>query len=83
MHNKQGIESAIEMICTQGCSEVYQVIRKLEKKQDVPLLKHANLWDKRLILKELKSIMAVYDAREDSVPQTRMVARKAGGVLSY
>ncbi|MGF1642003.1 MAG: hypothetical protein ACFCUJ_00055 [Thiotrichales bacterium] len=58
----------VERICGLGCAAVYRVIAEMEREVtpraigDLPALA---VEDRQRVLAELKSIMAVYDARED------------------
>jgi len=51
----------LEQICEQGCATVHQEIELLEHSQPSALLKGMSQTQQQEILKELKSIMAVYD----------------------
>ncbi len=75
-HNGYDVETAVEDICTQGCAEVYRIINKLEKKQEVPALSSLTHFEQKQVLAELKSIMAVYDARDGSQPGVCGLARQ-------
>ena len=65
-HTPQSVDEHVVAICELGCTRVNRIIELLEQGQvsdelsDVPSEHHAAL------LIELRSIMAVYDAREDS-----------------
>jgi len=54
------IELSLEQICEQGCRSVNQVIQQLENGELIELTRHLNDSQHQILLKELKSIMAVY-----------------------
>ncbi len=54
------IELFLEQICEQGCRSVNQVIKQLEKGESIELTRDLNESQQKILLKELKSIMAVY-----------------------
>lgn len=54
------IDSCIEDICLQGCQVANQVIQALEEKQVIETVKHLSVIQRRILLQELKKIMAVY-----------------------
>ena len=54
------IESCIEALCQKGCLSVRADIRALEQGQDLPETAGLSREAIRLVLKELKGIMAVY-----------------------
>ena len=58
-HDKQ-IDSCLEDVCLQGCQAVNEIIQALEKKQEIETVKHLSVIQRRILLQELKKIMAVY-----------------------
>jgi len=58
-----GLQSCVETICARGCTHVREVIRHLEARQTPPELRSLNPDERETVLRELKAIMAVYDAR--------------------
>jgi hypothetical protein len=58
-HDKQ-IDSCLEDICLQGCQATNQVIQALEENQVIETVKHLSVIQRRILLQELKKIMAVY-----------------------
>jgi hypothetical protein len=58
--NDKQIDLCIEQICEQGCRYVNQVIEQLEKNKIMDRLNHLNFVQQKILLRELKSIMAVY-----------------------
>jgi len=58
------INACVERICDLGCSRVYQTIKLMEQGEAVPELKGTNEKTHPAVLEELKTIMAVYDARD-------------------
>ncbi|HGG60728.1 MAG TPA: hypothetical protein ENK26_12575 [Gammaproteobacteria bacterium] len=74
------VETAVEDLCRQGCAEVYRTIHRLEKRQPVDALAHLSRFEQKQVLSELKSIMAVYDARDADTPSVcgiRSLGREA------
>ncbi|MCB1860046.1 MAG: hypothetical protein KDI63_17380 [Gammaproteobacteria bacterium] len=53
----------IEEICALGCVEVYGIIERLAKGEQIAQLADASPEECRYILEELRSLMAVYQAR--------------------
>ncbi len=64
MRSKQ-IDQCIERLCQKGCRSVRQDIRLLEQGQALPELSALDDLARQAVLKELRSIMAVYG---DSCP---------------
>lgn len=61
--NKDNISRAVENICHQGCTTVSDIIAMLEKGETVKQASHLSCEELMALLKELKSIMAVYEKR--------------------
>ena len=59
------LSHCIEVLCHQGCSAVRGYITRLEEGQSVPHAEDLSYSEKQVLLRELKTVMAVYDARED------------------
>lgn len=58
--NDDNISKAVEAICHQGCTSVSSIIEMLEKGETVEQAVHLSCDELIALLKELKSIMAVY-----------------------
>ncbi len=58
-----GLQDHVESICARGCNHVREVIRRLETDQPPPELAGLDTASRRLVLAELRAIMAVYDER--------------------
>ncbi|HFD87085.1 MAG TPA: hypothetical protein ENJ35_05370 [Gammaproteobacteria bacterium] len=58
------VEAVVERLCAQGCAAVYRVLEQMENGDALPELdgNPPEVYD--AVFLELKSIMAVYDARE-------------------
>lgn len=56
----QQVESCIEVLCQKGCLSVRADIRALEQGTDLPETAGLSREATRLVLQELKAIMAVY-----------------------
>ncbi len=54
------IELSLEQICEQGCRSVNKVIQQLENGEVIESTRHLNESQQKILLQELKSIMAVY-----------------------
>jgi hypothetical protein len=54
------VEARIEAVCQKGCSEVRRDIAALESGVHLPETEDLNEDERRLVLRELKQIMAVY-----------------------
>ncbi|MCK5897025.1 MAG: hypothetical protein KAG20_09475 [Cocleimonas sp.] len=57
----------IELICGNGCIEVHKTIKQLEKKESFSNLAHLSNNERQSVLRELKSIMDVYDGQTCSL----------------
>jgi len=57
------INECIEALCRSGCAAVRATILALEKGQDVAQVSGLAENERRVVLEELKTIMAVYDER--------------------
>ncbi len=55
------IETCLEQICLLGCRRVREIIRQLEQHQEVEQAASLTPGQRDSLLRELKSIMAVYD----------------------
>jgi len=58
--NDKDIDSCLEQICEQGCQTVNQVIQQLEQCQTIDVARHLESVQQKILLQELKKIMAVY-----------------------
>ena len=63
-------DACVERICDLGCAVVYQVIELMEQGRCAREITGLTCIDRRKVLKELKEIMSVYDARR-GVPSRR------------
>jgi len=63
MDNPQ-IAQCIEQLCQCGCTDVRNTIAQLEAHQVVPQVEGLTAQERRVVLEELKAIMAVYDQRK-------------------
>jgi len=64
MHNPL-IDQHITQICELGCTRVKQIIVILEQGQIPPETDSLQDAERKLVLDELKAIMAVYNTRKD------------------
>jgi hypothetical protein len=60
------LQDCLDRICADGCQAVRACIRQLEKGETPVSTAALSVEERRLLLVELKSIMAVYDARHGS-----------------
>ena len=65
-HSTQAIDDYVVQICEMGCTHVYRIIEILEQGQVSDELAHVPPEHHPALLIELRSIMAVYDASDDS-----------------
>ena len=57
----QKITHYLEVICQSGCDTVNATIEAMEKDQSISAVKDLDSDEKKVVLRELKAIMAVYD----------------------
>lgn len=57
-----GLQDLVEAVCSEGCNHVRSIIRQFEDGRDPEELRHLTPDERRLVLQELRAIMAVYDA---------------------
>lgn len=57
----QHIQDAIETLCNDGCQSVRNYIQQLETGESLPITDTYTESEHKLLLNELKKIMAVYD----------------------
>ncbi|MCG6867502.1 MAG: hypothetical protein LJE91_01870 [Gammaproteobacteria bacterium] len=57
------VDACVERICALGCAVVYQVITLMEQGKCAREITGLTCVDRRKVLKELREIMSVYDAR--------------------
>ncbi len=55
------VQHCIEALCSEGCQSVRDSIEKLEQGETLPATRALSQDECRLVLIELKAIMAVYD----------------------
>jgi hypothetical protein len=65
--DKEEFDVLIETICRNGCLDVTRTIMLLEKGESPSKLQHLNYSEHQAILKELKSIMDIYDGEVCSI----------------
>ncbi|MEN8220092.1 MAG: hypothetical protein ABFS56_27830 [Pseudomonadota bacterium] len=58
--NDKAIDTCLEQICGQGCRSVNQIIQQFEQGKQIEVAQHLSILQRGILLKELKSIMAVY-----------------------
>ena len=63
MYTSSPVEHAIEVLCHKGCRQVWREIVALERGEVLPETEGLSAKEQRLVLQELKSIMAVYGDR--------------------
>jgi hypothetical protein len=63
MYKSSPVEHAIEVLCHKGCRQVWREILALERGERLPETEGLSAKEQRLVLQELKSIMAVYGDR--------------------
>jgi hypothetical protein len=61
--NPRKIDDCVEALCRKGCREVSRIILALERNEPVAETLALSSGERAAVLAELKSIMAVYDAR--------------------
>ncbi|PUB73666.1 MAG: hypothetical protein DBP03_11925 [gamma proteobacterium symbiont of Ctena orbiculata] len=71
------IEQHVEAICEKGCRSVREDIRLLSRGVVLPELSDLDELSRQLVLKELRSIMAVYG---DGCPVTQPPLSEKGGL---
>jgi len=59
-HDKYRLEARLEALCEKGCQRVWQDIEALERGEELPETRGLTAEESRLLLHELKQIMAVY-----------------------
>jgi hypothetical protein len=57
-------EAVVEQICHLGCAAVYQVLEAVDRGEQPGELNGLDAEVHSVVLTELRSVMAVYDARE-------------------
>jgi hypothetical protein len=57
------VEARLETLCEKGCRRVWQDIDALERGQDLPETRDLTEGERRMLLRELKQVMAVYAQR--------------------
>jgi hypothetical protein len=63
MHKSPAVEHCIELLCGKGCRQVWHEIHRLENGEDVAETLDLSTEERRIVLRELKAIMAVYAER--------------------
>ena len=58
------IEQAVEQVCNLGCAAVYRILDEVDRGVDPEPLSALPSGVRSHVVAELRSIMAVYDARE-------------------
>ena len=62
MNHSEQINQCIEALCNTGCDTVRATIRTLEEGLPLPQTKGLNKEERRIVLEEIKAVMAVYDS---------------------
>ncbi len=55
------IDESVELLCQKGCKALWSDIDKMEQGRILPELQDLTPWERAEVLKEIKSIMAVYE----------------------
>jgi len=55
------LQSLVESICEDGCSDVNAIINAMDEHQPVEKVSHLNSEEHEMVLNALKNIMSVYD----------------------
>lgn len=63
--DKVKIDNSVDQICIRGCNYVYSTIDKINNNEEVGLLDNFSDSESQIVLEELKSIMSVYQAKND------------------
>jgi len=63
LFDRYRVEDRLEALCEKGCRRVWSDIDALERGQDLPETRDLSAEERRLLLHELKQIMAVYADR--------------------
>jgi hypothetical protein len=71
------IEQHVEAICEKGCRSVREDIRLLSQGTVLPELKNLDEFARQMVLRELRSIMAVYG---DGCPATQPEISEKGDI---
>jgi len=58
--NRQRIDHCIEVLCNDGCRQVWHHIRRLESGDTLPETESLTDQERQAVLAELKAVMAVY-----------------------
>ena len=75
MLNSARLSDCIEVLCNQGCDAVRGYITDLEQGRNIPQSEKLSHNEKSMLLRELKTIMAVYDARDGRCSGGRAIRR--------
>jgi len=54
------VDHAVEILCLKGCKALWEDIELMEKGQVLPELQTLDMQQQKHVLREIKSIMAVY-----------------------
>jgi hypothetical protein len=63
LFDRYRVEDRLEALCEKGCRRVWADIDALERGQDLPETRDLSAEERRLLLHELKQVMAVYADR--------------------
>lgn len=58
--NREKVDHCVELLCDRGCRAVWGIIRSLEAGEELPETSSLSADERRAVLRELKSVMAVY-----------------------
>jgi 4-hydroxy-3-methylbut-2-en-1-yl diphosphate synthase IspG/GcpE len=61
--SSEQVSQCIDALCQCGCDAVRATISAMESGVEVPQVKTLSNEERRMVLDELKAVMAVYDAR--------------------
>ncbi len=64
MGNSEQVSHCIETLCQCGCDAVRATISAMESGAVVPQVQTLSEEERRMVLEELKAVMAVYDKRD-------------------
>ena len=62
-YNNEKLQLLIELLCLKGCQRVNEIIEILERQESIEETRALNAQECRLVLLELKAVMAVYESK--------------------
>lgn len=66
--NRERVEYCVERLCDKGCKSVWMDIQRLESGETLPETAILDEQERLAVISELKSVMAVYDEGNCSLP---------------